>query len=63
MITIKVYNIRTFNAIDKVCSVLSIGVRLSLPPSFFTLEYDLHILNVPMSFLTICGVLCITGPL
>ncbi len=63
MITIKVYNIRTFNAIDKVCSLVSIGVRLSLPPRFFTLEYDLHILDVLVSFFIIYGVLRIKGPL
>jgi len=47
-----VCNIETFNVVDKVCSLVSIGVRpiYIILPSFFTLESNSHILGGQVPF-------------
>lgn len=52
MITGGVYSIRTFNVVDKVCSLVSIGFRLIyiILLGFFTLESSFHILGVQVPF-------------
>lgn len=47
-----VCNIKTFNVVDKVCSLVSIRVRpiYVIFPSFFTHESSFHILSVQVPF-------------
>jgi hypothetical protein len=52
VITGGVYSIRTFNVVDKVCRLVSIGVRLIyiILPGFFTLKSSFRILGVQVPF-------------
>jgi hypothetical protein len=49
----EVWSIRTFSVVGEVCSLVSTRVKLvySLPPSFFELEFSLHILSALMGSL------------
>ncbi len=47
-----IWSIRTLSVADKVCSLLSIGVKLIYITSCFLIpEFNLHILGVPMGSL------------